>query len=70
MFPARRTRLKFTQKALAGIYLGTITKWNDPEIANANPGANLPANDIVVMHRSDGSGTTYIWTDFLSQGQQ
>ena len=61
------TDLKFTQKALAGIYLGTITKWNDPEIAKANPGVNLPNADIVVVHRSDGSGTTYIWTDFLSK---
>lgn len=59
--------LNFTQKALAGIYLGTITKWNDPEITKANPGVNLPAADIVVIHRSDGSGTTYIWTDFLSK---
>jgi len=59
--------LKFTQKALAGIYLGTITKWNDPEIANANKGVKLPAEDIVVVHRSDGSGTTYIFTDFLSK---
>jgi phosphate transport system substrate-binding protein len=59
--------LKFTQKALAGIYLGTITKWNDPEITKANPGVNLPGNDIVVVHRSDGSGTTYIWSDFLSK---
>jgi phosphate transport system substrate-binding protein len=65
--PGAPDSLKFTQKALAGIYLGTITKWNDPEIANANPGVNLPANDIVVVHRSDGSGTTYIWTDFLSK---
>jgi phosphate transport system substrate-binding protein len=61
------TDLNFTQKALAGIYLGTITQWNDPEIAKANPGVNLPAADIVVVHRSDGSGTTYIWTDFLSK---
>ena len=61
------TDLNFTQKALAGIYLGTITKWNDPEIANANKGVNLPNADIVVIHRSDGSGTTYIWTDFLSK---
>ena len=45
----------------------TITKWNDPEIAKANPGVNLPSDDIVVVHRSDGSGTTYIWTDFLSK---
>ncbi len=59
--------LNFTQKALAGIFLGTITKWNDPEIAKANPGVNLPNVDIVVVHRSDGSGTTYIWTDFLSK---
>ncbi len=61
------TDLNFTQKSLAGIYLGTITKWNDPEIANANKGVKLPAADIVVVHRSDGSGTTYIWTDFLSK---
>src|ERR1022692_1875619 len=59
--------LNFTQKALSGIYLGTITKWNDPEIAKANPGISLPNADIVVIHRSDGSGTTYIWTDFLSK---
>jgi phosphate transport system substrate-binding protein len=59
--------LNFTQKALAGIYLGSITKWNDPEIAKANPGANLPGADIVVVHRSDGSGTSYIFTDFLSK---
>jgi phosphate transport system substrate-binding protein len=61
------TGLNFTQKALAGIYLGTITKWNDPEIAKANPGVKLPGDDIVVVHRSDGSGTTYIFTDFLSK---
>jgi phosphate transport system substrate-binding protein len=59
--------LSFTQKALAGIYLGTITKWNDPEIAKANPGVKLPGDDIVVVHRSDGSGTSYIWTDFLAK---
>jgi phosphate transport system substrate-binding protein len=59
--------LNFTQNALAGIFLGTITKWNDPEIAKANPGVKLPSADIVVIHRSDGSGTTYIWTDFLSK---
>ncbi|MGB0035495.1 MAG: phosphate ABC transporter substrate-binding protein PstS [Candidatus Acidiferrales bacterium] len=62
--------LNFTQKALAGIYLGTITKWNDPEIAHANPGVNLPSADIVVVHRSDGSGTTYIWTDFLCKASE
>jgi phosphate transport system substrate-binding protein len=59
--------LSFTQKALAGIFPGTITKWNDPELTKANPGVNLPNADIVVVHRSDGSGTTYIWTDFLSK---
>ena len=59
--------LNFTQKALAGIYLGSITKWNDPEIAKANPGVKLPSSDIVVIHRSDGSGTSYIFTDFLSK---
>jgi phosphate transport system substrate-binding protein len=59
--------INFTQKALAGIYLGTITKWNDPEIANANKGVSLPNADIVVVHRSEGSGTTFIWTDFLSK---
>jgi phosphate transport system substrate-binding protein len=65
--PGVSTDLKFTQHALAGIYLGTITKWNDPEIKNANPGVNLPNIDIVVLHRSEASGTTFIWTDFLSK---
>jgi phosphate transport system substrate-binding protein len=65
--PGVSAELNFTQKALAGIYLGQITKWNDPEIAKANPGVNLPDADIVVVHRADGSGTTYIWTDFLSK---
>jgi phosphate transport system substrate-binding protein len=65
--PGVTADLNFTQKALAGIYLGTITKWNDPEIAKANPGVKLPNDDIVVVHRSDGSGTTYIWTDFLAK---
>ncbi len=59
--------LNFTQKAIAGIYLGKITKWNDPEIAKANSGVKLPNDDIVVVHRSDGSGTSYIFTDFLSK---
>lgn len=59
--------LNFTPRALAGIYLGTITKWNDPEIANPNPSASLPASDIVVVHRQDGSGTTYVWTDYLTK---
>src|SRR5277367_1749970 len=59
--------LNFTPEALAGIYLGRITKWNDPALTSANKGVNLPANDIVVVHRSDGSGTTFIWTDYLSK---
>jgi len=62
--------LNFTQKALAGIFLGTITKWNDAAITGANPGVNLPNADIVVVHRSDGSGTSYIWTDFLSKASE
>jgi phosphate transport system substrate-binding protein len=59
--------LKFTPAALAGIFLGKITKWNDLEIAKVNPGVNLPNAEIVVVHRSDGSGTTFIWTDYLSK---
>ncbi len=59
--------LNFTPEAIAGIYLGKVTKWNDPAIAMANPGVKLPGDDIVVVHRSDGSGTTYIWTDYLSK---
>src|SRR5436190_14054330 len=65
--PGVSGELDFTPEALAGIFLGHISKWNDPAIANANKGVNLPANDIVVVHRSDGSGTTYIWTDYLSK---
>jgi phosphate transport system substrate-binding protein len=59
--------LKFTGQLLADIYLGKITKWNDPAIAKVNAGAKLPATDITVVHRSDGSGTTYIWVDYLSK---
>lgn len=59
--------LKFTPSALAGIFLGTVKTWNDPAIAAANPGVTLPSVDIVVVHRSDGSGTTYVWTDYLSK---
>ena len=65
--PGVNETLNFTPDALAGIFLGRISKWNDPAIANANKGVNLPGNDIVVIHRSDGSGTTYIWTDYLSK---
>lgn len=59
--------LNFTPEALAGIFLGKITKWNDPELAKANPKVKLPGNDIVVVHRADGSGTTYVWVDYLSK---
>ncbi len=59
--------LKFTGQLLADIYLGKITKWNDAAIVKANPGVKLPATDITVVHRSDGSGTTYIWVDYLSK---
>jgi phosphate transport system substrate-binding protein len=59
--------LNFTPEALAGIFLGKITKWNDPAIAAPNTGVKLPAEDIVVVHRADGSGTTYCWTDYLSK---
>jgi len=59
--------LNFTPEALAGIFLGKITKWNDPALVAANPGVSLPTRDIVVVHRSDGSGTSYIFTDYLSK---
>src|ERR1700687_5231133 len=65
--PGVTAALDFTPEALAGIFLGKITKWNDPAIAGANKGVNLPGSDIVVVHRSDGSGTTYVWTDYLSK---
>ncbi|MGA2094978.1 MAG: phosphate ABC transporter substrate-binding protein PstS [Candidatus Acidiferrum sp.] len=65
--PGVNAELNFTPDALAGIYLGKITKWNDPAIAGANSGVKLPADDIVVVHRSDGSGTSYIWTDYLAK---
>jgi len=61
------TSLKLTGKDLADIYLGKITKWNTPEIAATNKGAKLPDMPIVVIHRSDGSGTSFIWTDYLSK---
>jgi len=59
--------LKFTPEALAGIFLGKVTKWNDKTLTAANPGVNLPDRDIIVVHRSDGSGTSFIWTDYLSK---
>jgi phosphate transport system substrate-binding protein len=59
-------KLKMDSATIANIFLGKITKWNDPAIKALNPDAKLPDQDMVVVHRSDGSGTTYIWTDYLS----
>jgi phosphate transport system substrate-binding protein len=59
--------LRFTGAVLADIFLGKITKWNDPSLAKINPGVTLPAKEIAVVHRSDGSGTTYIWSDYLAK---
>jgi phosphate transport system substrate-binding protein len=65
--PEAKGELKFTPEILAGVYLGQITKWNDKAIAAANPGVSLPDKSIVVIHRSDGSGTTFVFTDYLSK---
>jgi phosphate transport system substrate-binding protein len=65
--PGVSGEVKFTPEALAGIFLGKITSWNDAAITNANPGVKFPAQPIVVIHRSDGSGTTFIFTDYLSK---
>jgi len=65
--PNVKTELKFTGPLLADIFLGKVTKWNDAAITKANPGVSLPATDITVAHRADGSGTTYIWVDYLSK---
>ena len=65
--PGVTQQLRFTGEVLAGIFLGQITKWNDSRLAALNQGVSLPDQDIVVVHRSDGSGTTYIWTDYLSK---
>ena len=62
-----KAELKFTPDVIAGIYLGKITSWNDAAIGKANPGITLPNSPIVVIHRSDGSGTTYVWTDYLTK---
>ena len=59
--------LKFTGPLLADIFLGKVTKWNDQALTKLNPGVQLPATDITVVHRSDGSGTTYIWVDYLAK---
>lgn len=58
--------LKLTGEVIADIFLGNITKWNDARIAKLNPGAKLPSTDVIVVHRADGSGTTYIFSDYLS----
>jgi phosphate transport system substrate-binding protein len=65
--PGVSGEVKFTPDALAGIFLGKVTKWNDKAITSANPGVNFPDKPIIVVHRSDGSGTTFIWTDYLSK---
>jgi phosphate transport system substrate-binding protein len=62
-----KTRLKFDGNVLTDIFMGRITKWNDSKIAALNPGVKLPDTDLIVVHRSDGSGTTYIFTDFLNK---
>jgi phosphate transport system substrate-binding protein len=65
--PGVSGEVNFTPEALAGIYLGKITKWNDKAITSANPKIKFPDKPIIVVHRSDGSGTTFIWTDYLSK---
>lgn len=65
--PGVNATLNFTGEALAAIYLGKVTKWNDPLIADVNKGVKLPAEDIVVVHRADGSGTSYCFSDYLSK---
>ena len=65
--PGVKTDLKFSGATLAGIFLGRISNWNDAALAKENPGVTLPNLPIVVVHRSDGSGTTYVWTDYLSK---
>jgi phosphate transport system substrate-binding protein len=65
--PNVRAELKFSGQVLADVFLGKITTWNDPAIAALNVGVALPATDITVVHRSDGSGTTYIWVDYLAK---
>src|SRR6266545_2360144 len=68
--PNVSAELKFSGPVLADIFLGKITKWNDPALAKLNDGVTLPATDITVAHRADGSGTTYIWVDYLAKVSQ
>ncbi|MBI4454849.1 MAG: phosphate ABC transporter substrate-binding protein PstS [Acidobacteria bacterium] len=65
--PGVQTELRLTPEAVAGIFLGRVTRWNDATIASPNPEVKLPGEPITVIHRSDGSGTTYVWTDYLSK---
>jgi phosphate transport system substrate-binding protein len=65
--PGVTGEVKFTPEALAGIFLGKVSKWNDKAITSVNPGVNFPDKDIVVVHRAEGSGTTYIFTDYLAK---
>ena len=65
--PGVSGELNFTQDALANIFLGKITKWNDPEIQKANPSVKLPDHELVVVHRAESSGTTFVWVDFLAK---
>ena len=65
--PGVSGEVKFTPETLAGIFLGKISSWNDKAIAAANPGVNFPDKPIILVHRSDGSGTSFIWTDYLSK---
>jgi phosphate transport system substrate-binding protein len=65
--PGVTQELNFTPEALAGIFLGKITKWSDPELKKTNPSVSLPDKNIVVIHRSDGSGTTFVWVDYLAK---
>ena len=65
--PGVSGEVKFTPEALAGIFLGKISKWNDKALVSANPGVNFPDKDIIVVHRSDGSGTSFIFTDYLAK---
>ncbi len=65
--PGVSAQLKFPGRVLADVFLGKITKWNDAAIRSVNPGVELPSEDIIVVHRSDGSGTSYIWCDYLAK---
>jgi phosphate transport system substrate-binding protein len=65
--PGVTQELKFTPELIADIFLGKITSWNDPRIARENPGVKLPKSDVVIVHRSDGSGTTFVFTEYLSK---